>query len=82
MRITEMSKLTGASTDSLRYMEKKGFISSTLCNLKRRQVRDYPDTEIRKVKLIMKYRQQGFTWDAAYNKTSQELRSPLLFEDL
>ena len=81
MRITEMSRLTGASTDELRYMEKKGFLSSKPHSLKRRQVRDYPELDVYKAKMIVKYRKLGFTWDAAFSKTLEELKNPLLFRD-
>jgi len=81
MRITEMSRLTGASIDELRYMEKKGFLSSKPHSLKRRQVRDYPELDVYKAKLIVKYRKLGFTWDAAFSKTLEELKNPPLFRD-
>ena len=81
MRITDMSRLTGASTDELRYMEKKGFLSSRPHGLKRRQVRDYPESDVCKAKLIVKYRKLGFTWDAAFSKALEELKNPPLFRD-
>ena len=81
MRITEMSRLTGASTDELRYMERKGFLISRARSLKTRQVRDYPESEVRKARLIIKYRKHGFTWDAASKKALEELANPPLFPD-
>jgi hypothetical protein len=81
MRITEMSRLAGASTDELRYMERKGFLSSGARILKSRQVRDYPESEVRKAGLIVKYRKLGFTWDAAFKKAQEELANPPLFPD-
>jgi DNA-binding transcriptional MerR regulator len=77
--ITEASRFTGASTDELRYMERKGFLARTARRLKRREVRDYPETEVRKAKLIVKYRRLGFTWDAAFGKALEELANPPLF---
>jgi DNA-binding transcriptional MerR regulator len=81
MRITEMSRLTGTSPDELRYMERKGFLTSGLIKLKSRKVRDYPESELRKVKLIVKYRELGFTWDVAFKKALEELANPPLFPD-
>ena len=81
MRITEMSRLTGASSDELRYMERKGFLTSSARSLKSRQVRDYPESEVRKARLIVKYRKLGFTWDAAFRKALEELANPPLFSD-
>ena len=81
MRITEMSRLTGASTDELRYMERKGFLTRRARRLKSRRVRDYPETEVRKARVIVKYRKLGFTWDAAYRKAAEELANPPLFPD-
>ncbi len=82
MRITEMSRLSGTSTDEIRYMERKGFLSSGVLTLKRRRVRDYPESELRKAELIVKYRRLGFTWDAAFKKAQEELANPQLFADL
>lgn len=82
MHITEMSKSTGATVDELRYMERKGFLASVSKLLKRRRVRNFRDSDIRKVKLIIKYRKQGFTWDTAFQKAEMDLESPQLFEDI
>ena len=79
MHITEMSRLSGASTDELRYMERKGFLVSMAHVLKHRQVRDYPESEVGKARLIAKYRKLGFTWDAAFRKAQEELVNPPLF---
>jgi DNA-binding transcriptional MerR regulator len=79
MRITEFSRQTGASVDELRYIERKGFIKSSRSRLKQREIRQYNDSEISKVTLIIKYRRQGYTWDTAYKKTLQELEKPNLF---
>jgi DNA-binding transcriptional MerR regulator len=64
--------------DELRYMERKGFVSPIRARLKRRKVRQYDDTDIRKVQLIIKYRRQGFTWDAAFEKSQWDLENPPL----
>ena len=82
MRITKMSRLTGASTDELRYMEKKGFLTSRGHSIKSRQVRDYPEPEVSKARLIAKYRKLGFTWDTAFKKAMEEMTNPPLFPDL
>jgi DNA-binding transcriptional MerR regulator len=82
MRITEMSRQTGTSTDEIRYMERKGFLTSRVMTLKSRRVRDYPESELKKAGLIVKYRKLGFTWDVAFKKATEELANPLLFPDL
>lgn len=79
IRITEMARQTGASVDELRYIERKGFIKSLRSRLKQREVRQYNDTDTFKIKLIIKYRRQGYTWDTAIKKTLQELEKPTLF---
>ena len=79
LRITELSRKTGASLDELRYIEKKGFIKSTRATLKQREVRQYSESELPKIELIIKYRRQGFTWDSAYKKSLEELEKPSLF---
>jgi hypothetical protein len=76
-----MSRLASASTDEVRYMERKGFLTSGSRLLKSRQVRDYPELEVRKAKLIVKYRKLGFTWDTAFKKAVEELTNPPLFPD-
>ena len=80
IRITEFAKKTGASVDELHYLERKGFINPVMAKLKRRMVRQYPDTDIRKLQLTIKYRRDGFTWDVAFQKALQELQNPRLFD--
>jgi len=79
IRITEMARQSGASVDELRYIERKGFIKSLLSRLKKREVRHYHESDILKVKLIIKYRRQGYTWDTAHKKTIMEMEKPTLF---
>lgn len=81
MHIMELARLTGASVDEIRYMEKKGFISPVRARPKQREVRQYQDEDMRKVRLIVKYRRQGFTWDAAFQRTLREMENPPLFEE-
>jgi DNA-binding transcriptional MerR regulator len=80
LRITELARKTGASVDEIRYLEQKKFIQSTKSRLIQREVRIFQDTDIRKIQLIIKYRRQGFTWDAAFQKAQQELNKPTLFD--
>ena len=77
-RITDFSRLTGATVDELRYLETKGFIKSRRVLLLRRKVREYKDSEIPKVQSIIKFRRQGFTWDTAYQKALKEMENPTL----
>ncbi len=65
--------------DELRYMERKGFVYPARIRLKQRKVRDYQGADVRNVKLIIKYRRQGFTWDIAAEKARREFENPALF---
>ncbi|MFC1994442.1 MerR family transcriptional regulator [Chloroflexota bacterium] len=76
MHITELGRITGASVDELRYMERKGFVSPSWTRLRQREVRTYQKEDIRKVQLILKFRKLGFTWDTASQKALQELENP------
>ena len=78
MRITEFARKTGGTVDEVRYIERKGFISSRRARLKQREVRQYRETDTRKVQLIIKYRRQGFTWDSAHERALQEMEKPSL----
>ena len=78
MYITKLAKDTGASVDQIRYLEKKGFVESTWMKLRKRKVRFYSEEEVTKVRLIIKYLDQGFRYDVAYEKTTEEIRSPQL----
>jgi DNA-binding transcriptional MerR regulator len=78
IRITEMARKTGASVDEIRYIERKGAITSQRIKIKQRRVRQFPDGDEKKVKLIIKYRRSGYTWFAAVEKGLQELQKPSL----
>lgn len=78
MRMTEVAKCTGATPDQVRYLEKKKYIRSRWKRLKTRRVRDYSVTEVRKIEYIIKYLDQGFKYDIAYQKAMEELAQPRL----
>lgn len=78
MYITKLAKDIGTSVDQIRYLEKKGFVESTWMKLRKRKVRYYSEEEVTKVRLIIKYLDQGFRYDVAYEKTTEEIRSPQL----
>jgi DNA-binding transcriptional MerR regulator len=80
LRITELARKTGASVDEIHYLEKKGFIKSVKSRLTEREVRQFQDTDTRKIQVIIKYRRQGFTWDVAFQKAQQEHNKPTLFD--
>ena len=80
LRITELARKTGASVDEIHYLEKKGFIKSIKSRLTEREVRQFQDTDARKIQVIIKYRRQGFTWDMAFQKAQQEHNKPTLFD--
>jgi DNA-binding transcriptional MerR regulator len=79
LRITELARQTGASVDEIHYLEKKGIIKAKKVKLKKRSVRQFEEASVRKITLIIKYRRQGFTWNAAYDKARQEVNKPSLF---
>ncbi|MDP2719148.1 MAG: MerR family transcriptional regulator [Dehalococcoidia bacterium] len=81
MRITEMSRVTGASPDEIRYMERKGYFDVSITTIKKRRVRDYMESDVPKIKSIIKYRKLGYTWDTAFNKGLQDFQNPQLFGD-
>ena len=64
--------------DEIRYLESKGFIKSTRVRLTSRHVRHYQEPDVRKVGTIIKYRRQGFTWDAAFQRAMKEMENPPL----
>ena len=78
MRITEVAKRIGATSDEIRYFETKGYIRSRWKRLNTRRVRDYSEAEIRKIELIVKYRRQGFQHGVAYEKALEEMERPRL----
>ena len=80
LRISGLSRASGASVDELRYLERKGFLSPLRTRLKRREVREYQDADVQKVQFIIKYRRQGFTWDASFQRAIHELENPTLFD--
>ena len=78
MYITELAKDTGTSVDQIRYLEKKGFVESTWMKLRKRKVRFYSEEEAAKVRLIIKYLDQGFRYNVAYEKATEEIQNPQL----
>jgi DNA-binding transcriptional MerR regulator len=79
LRITELARQTGASTDEIRYLETKGYIQSKKGKLKQREVRYFAEENVRIIELIIKYRRQGFTWKFSYEKARQEIDRPAMF---
>ena len=80
MRITEVSRQTGASPDLIRYLEAKGFITADRIVVHTRKVRDYSESTLTTIGLIVKYLNQGFKYDVAYQKALDERRQPRLVE--
>ena len=79
LRITELARQTGASVDEIHYLEKKGVLKPKKVKLKQRDVRQFDESSVRPISLIIKYRRQGFTWDVAYAKVKQEINKQSLF---
>ena len=80
MRITEVSKMTGASPDEIRYFETKGYISSSRILLKLREVRDYTESDVRLIKVLTKYRREGFQLGPAHERAIREIQQPYLVQ--
>jgi DNA-binding transcriptional MerR regulator len=78
MRITELAKRAGTTTDRVRYLERKGYVESRRLKLKERAVRDYSDAAVRLVELISGFLEEGFTYEAAHRKAIEELDKPRL----
>lgn len=78
MHITELARRTGGTIDQIRYLERKRYIEPSWVQLKNRHVRDYPESEVHKVEIIVQYLHQGFRYDAAYQKAIEEMQSPRL----
>ena len=78
MHITELARRTGGTIDQIRYLERKGYIEPSWVQLKNRHVRDYPESEVKKVEIVVKYLHQGFRYDVAYQKAMEEIQSPRL----
>jgi DNA-binding transcriptional MerR regulator len=80
MRITEVSKQTGTTPDLIRYFEAKGFITADRIVVHTREVRDYSESIVSIIELILKFVNQGFKHDVAYQKAMSELQQPRLVE--
>ena len=78
MRITDVAKLVGVMPDEIRWLEKKGYVKPRWKTLKKRRVRDYPEAEVQKLELIVKYRREGYEHAVAYQKAKEELERPRL----
>ena len=78
MQITELARQANTSTDRIRYLERKGFVRANLRRIKVREVRDYTDEEVEKIRLIIKFFRAGFNYDMAYEKALEESRQPRL----
>lgn len=78
MRITEVARRAGVTTDDIRYLEMKGYIQCQWITPKNRSIRDYVDSEVSKIELIIKYRREGFEHEMAYSKAMDEMQRPRL----
>ncbi len=64
--------------DEIRYLEAKGFVKSSRVRLLSRRVRVYKQSDVTRVQTIIKYRRQGYTWGAAYQRAAKEMENPTL----
>lgn len=78
IRITEMARRTGATPDQIRYLEKKGYVESHRLPVKDRIVRHYEESEIPVIENIVRYLNEGFRYEAAYERALQDTQNPRL----
>jgi len=78
MRITDVARRTRATPDRIRYLDKRRYIKGRWKTINTRRVRDYPEAEVQKIELIVKYLDQGYRYEAAFERASEELRQPRL----
>lgn len=78
MRISELAKESGTTTDLIRYLEKKGFIKPEMLMLRKRKVRSYSKEQVELVKLIVKHIEEGFKHDIAFAKAIDQINNPRL----
>lgn len=78
LRISEVSKQAGVSTDLVRYLESKGFVEPEWIQLKQRTVRDYPEDQVALIKAIALYINEGFKHDVAFEKAKLQVENPKL----
>ena len=76
MRITEVARHLGVMPDEIRWFERKGYVEPTWTAFGNRRVRDYPEDQVRRIQVIVKYRREGYEHAAAYEKALQELENP------
>ena len=79
MRIGEMSRITGATPDQIRYMESMGFITAQRLPLRYRVVRDYAESDVGKVHLIASFLREGVRYEVAYKMALEQSTQPRLF---
>ncbi len=73
MRINELAAKLGATTDEIRWLEKRGYIQPDWIQVGKRKIRSYSDGEEQKITFILKYRRQGFQHEVAFKKAMQEI---------
>ena len=78
MRISQLAKDIGVSTDLLRYMETKGFVCPSRVKLQKRVIRDYSEEDVLLIKIMAKYLDEGFKLDMAHEKAKLEIQNPRL----
>ena len=78
LRISELAKESGATTDLIRYLEAKGFIKPEMLMLRKRKVRNYSEDQVQLVKLIVQHIEKGFKHDTAYKKAIDQINNPRL----
>ena len=79
MRIGEMSRMTGAMPDQIRYLESKGFITAQKLPLRHRIVKDYAESDVEKVHLIANFLKEGIRYEVAHKRALEQLHQPRLF---
>ena len=71
----EVVEEIGIPRQKLYYLEQKGFVEPITEQRGEKLFRYYSQSEVKKIRLIWKYWQQGFRYRAAYQKALRDLKS-------
>lgn len=68
----EVKDIVGVSARRLYYWELRGAVQPKLISLGSREFRRYSESDIRKLKKIKQYLEEGFVLDKAFEKADKE----------
>ena len=73
MKTSEVLKKIDIPRQKLYYLEQKGYIAPQRIPMGDIEARQYSQSDLKKVKVIWKYLQQGFKHKVAYEKALEEI---------